>query len=111
MTEPEVGPGPPVEFHGFIDLHSGNSEIHSGKPWEKTIEKWWFHGILWDLPSGNAFENGHFIGIKSHIVSIVCLEMSCMFNGLITYTITQILAGRWFGPFFIFPYIGNNQPN
>ena len=36
-----------------------------GKPWEnhgKTMGKWWFSGILWDLPPGDlniAMENHH----------------------------------------------------
>ena len=35
--------------------------------YRKTIGKWWFNGILWDLPSGNdqltsiAMENGPFM--------------------------------------------------
>ena len=31
------------------------SDLGSGKPWEnhrKTMGKWWFHGVSWDLPSG-----------------------------------------------------------
>ena len=38
----------------------------STKPQEnhrKTMRKWWFYGISWDLPSGNecciAIDNGH----------------------------------------------------
>ena len=32
--------------------YQSNHRKTIGKPW-KTIGKWWFDGILWDLPSGN----------------------------------------------------------
>ena len=35
----------------------------------KTLGKWWFNGILWDLPSGYvkiAIENGHRNSEMSH---------------------------------------------
>ena len=48
-----------------LDATLGRGVNARGKPWEnhrKTIGKWWFHVILWDLPSGYvkiSIENGH----------------------------------------------------
>jgi len=104
----------PLAFRGMFGVQQSNS-------WKCTDFS--IHGLLLTSDVGNSTHNLHSctrnvdLGYGSvHPWNIWNLVLThshvCWFSPFLShYIFTKWLSGWWFGTFFMFPYIGNNNPS
>ena len=105
-TQNQLGPSCDLSKNGY-SFEEVN--VHSENAW---LPNYFKCSICLPTVRGWGSQNGTFrLGVYSIIPEYVCVYV-CIQIGikwLVVYT-SILLSGWWFETFYIFPYIGNNNP-
>ena len=79
---------------------------------------WWIYPLVktftvccWTWPSRNSgFTHFHSMVMFYSFVNVYQMVLSMIRNDVYNMCMNHLMTGWWFGTFFIFPYIGNNNP-